>query len=406
MVFTQRRYSLKITLWILSAAFVLLSGMELLHAFLIGGEQVYSIIVVLQILVFQSVCVMISDFRDMRALFTGLVASNYVLPGVMGSSYIYVLSGWGSLSIIFEILTNVALLWIVSYLLRPMYLDIQRADRGSWAEMCLMPSLFYVSARGLDLAVKNSGKPMKAMMTVLFFLLIMYVSYYLVFHMIGKLYREQQEVREKEILKAGIRALRHEMDGLNEAEQQIAVSVHDRRHRVRIMQEMMAEKNYDGMNDMLKQMQEGIEVQCPVSYTPNVPVNGVLVSYATEAEERGISFSAEIDLPEKLRINDWQFAVVIGNLLDHAIQQCDEIKGDTRRKIQVTSRQVKGQIQVEIRNTCLKTVVFDPETGLPVSRCGETRGAGISSVAYFAEKNQAVFQCGKDQGEFFSQIQI
>lgn len=406
LAFTQRRYSVKKTVFFLLAAFFMLSGLEILHYYFISSEQAYSIMVVLQILVLQSVTLLISEYRDFRALFTGLMSSNYVLPGVMSSAYMYVLTEWMSASVVYEILMNAILLWMLIYLLRPIYLEIQGEGRGEWMNMCLMPSLFYISALGLDLVAKGSGKPMKAMLTVMFFLATMYIAYILVFRMIGRLYREQQAMREREILEAGIRALRHELDEMSETEHKIAVHVHNKKHMIQIMQEMMAEKNYNGMNQMLERMQEMTEVSCPVRYTDNAAVNGVLVSYGAEAVKKDIEFSARLELPEKLRVNDWQLAVVIGNLLDNAILACEKMEKDRDRHIRVTARQMRRQVLIEIRNTCTKNIIFDPETGLPVSQRGADHGIGMHSVAYFAEKNQVTFSCGVEQGEFFARILI
>ena len=74
--------------------------------------------------------------------------------------------------------------------------------------------------------------------------------------MIGKLYREQQTVREREILKAGIRALRHELDEMRETESKITDHVRDKQRLIRIMQGLMEKKDYDGINQMLEEMQE------------------------------------------------------------------------------------------------------------------------------------------------------
>lgn len=404
--FTQKRYSGRRTAGILLIAFLLMAGLEILHYLYFTSGTGYLLIIIFQSLILQGVAFLISEFRDFRSLFTGLMSCNYVLPGVMSSGYIYILTEWMSASVVYEILMNAALLWMLVYLLRPIYLEVQSVGRGEWGAICLIPSQFYVTALGLDLVARSSGKPVKAMMAVMFFLATMYVSYILVFRTIGKLYRERQSVREREVLKAGIRALKHELDEMSETERKIAVHARGKKSLIRHMQEMMAEKDYPGINRVLEQMQDMTEVSCPVRYTENAAVNGVLVSYAAEAAKKNIKFLAQMELPEKLRVNDWQLAVVIGNLLDNAILACEEAEGLADRNIHVTARQMRGQALIEIKNTCTKKVVFDQETGLPVSRRGRNHGIGMHSVAYFAEKNQVTFSCGVERGEFFSRMLI
>ena len=410
MAFSRRRYSVKTTAGILTAAFLLLSGLEVLHFLPGSNPRAYALIVVVQILIVQGTAIVISEFRDFRALFTGLTASNYTLPGTVGGVYLHIMSDWTLVAYAYEILMNAGILWILVKVLRSTYLEIQAQNRGEWSAMCLMPSLFYVSATGVEMVAHGSGRPLEAMMAMMFFLITMQLSYYLVFLMIGKLYREERAVKDREIMRAGIRALRHKLEELGETERKIAVHLHDRRHLVRIMQEMMAEKNYDGMNQMLEQMQDMTEVRCPAHYTDNAPVNGVLVYYASEAEKKGIPFFVHMELPESLRVNDWQLAVVIGNLLDNAVLACEEMGGETgarlERNIRVTGRQARGQVLVEVCNTCGGEVVFDSDTGLPVTSRGENHGIGLQSVAHFVERNQAAFDCGVEQGVFFARILI
>ncbi len=144
----------------------------------------------------------------------------------------------------------------------------------------------------------------------------------------------------------------------------------------------------------------------PERYCDNPAVNGVLSSYMTEAGLQKIPVTIQADIPVKLRVPDWELAVVIGNLLDNAIRACGELPESKPRHVSITSKQNGGQILIEIRNSCRQDVVFHAETGLPVSNRGKDHGIGMQSVAYFMEKYSGIFDCGMDGGEFFARILI
>lgn len=402
-VFTRRRYTPGKTVAVLSVSASALVVLELAGAkfpmlrFLVVGSQ---------ILTLQGTSLLVSDYRDARGLFTGLSASNYVLPGTMTSLYLYVLTGMGAAVLILEIAINMLILGILTHSLLPAYREVQMEQKGRWPLLCLMPTFFYLIAIGLELVVRGSGRPVSALFTVIFFQLSMYASYLLIFRMMQKLRQEQQAVKEREILKSGIRALRWEEKKLCEIEKEITEHIDRRRKLMERMRKQLIRQDYDGIRQVLAQMQEMTEVRQTERYCNNAPVNGIMTYYVSEAGQSGIPVSVRMDFPEELRVSDWELAVVVGNLMDNALFACKKIPEDMEKQIQVTARMAHRQFLLEICNTYLEPVVFDAGSGLPVSRRGKNHGIGMQSVAYFAAKNQVIFDCGVEAGNFFVRLLI
>lgn len=401
--FTRRRYSIKVTAVAVAASAAVLLVLEA-AGYLFPSKKLP--IILIQILTLQGTAFFISDYRDSRGLFTGLSASNYVLPGVMTSLYLYVLTGWGMGVLFFELIINLFVLYVLVHSLLPAYRELQMEQKKRWPTLCLMPTFFYLTALGLELAVRESGEPVSALLTMIFFLLSMYASYLLIFRMMQKLWQDQQNVKEREILKSGIRALRFEEEKLRTAKREIAAHIEGRRKLMERMYIQLKKQDYDGVRQILAQMQGMTEVRQTERFCNNAPVNGVMIYYMSEAQQRGIGVSVRMDFPKKLRVSDWELAVVIGNLMDNAVIACEKIREGVKKKIQVTARTAHGQFLLEIRNTCQERVVLDPQTGIPVSSRGEDHGFGMRSVAYFAEKNQVIFDCGVEAEEFFVRLLI
>lgn len=404
--FSRLRYTRRKTAAILGGSAAGLIFIEILGSVFLSAMPSHLIVIVSQIMILQGSAFLISECRDFRTLFTGLTSSNYVLPGTITGVYLYRLTERMLPVFVVEILLHLGILWFLIRELKPVYLSIQSEMRGRWLSLCLMPALFYISALGLDLAVRGSEREFTALLTMLFFLMTMYASYLLVFKMIDKLHQSQQKLSEQEILRASIQALKREQAEIQEIKQKLAVNMHDNRHLVRIMQEMLLEENYNGVKQMLEKMESMTEVHCPIRYCENIPVNGVMVYYAAEAKQNQIALTVQLDLPEKLPVDEWGLAVVMGNLMDNAIRSCSKISDISRRSIQVTARPVRGQLLLEIRNSCDGQPRFDSQSGLPVSDQGENHGIGLRNVMYFAEKNHAAFDCGVEQGVFFVRMLI
>ena len=58
------------------------------------------------------------------------------------------------------------------------------------------------------------------------------------------------------------------------------------------------------------------------TYSNNPTVNAVVAYYAGHAEAAGIRFTARVQLPERLLIPDPIFCVLLGNLLENAVDAC------------------------------------------------------------------------------------
>lgn len=406
MVFSRRRFTVRKTTCILAVASLIMILLECMSYGARQDQELRRIVVIGQILVVQGIALFISEFQDSRALFTGLVSSNYVLPGVMISMHVYFLTDWFWFALVLEIVINGGLLWGMARTLRAPYQECQIESRGRWLTMCLMPALFYLSASGLDVVVQGSGKPFKALLTVIFFLLTMYACYLLVFRMMRQIYKEQQDVKAQEILRAGIRALKREEEDLRGVEQRITAHLEDSRQIIYSMQEMLEHRDYEGVNRMLGRMQEMTELHQSVRYCDNAAINGVMVYYVAEARAKEVAISVTLDIAEPLRVNEWELSVMLGNLLDNAIRAAARVVNPASRSIQVRARQVRGQVLFEIRNHYAGTINFDKDTGLPATDRGKGHGIGLRSVAYFAESNQITFDYGVERNEFFVRMLV
>lgn len=405
LVLSVRRYSLRRTVMILGSAAFFLILLELPAA--VRGTGVSFGVWALQVAAIQAAAFMVSEFRDFRSLFTGLLGADCVLAGVMIPYFAEPFTRYAAVSVLVSAGIHGAVLWGLWRYFRPVYLEVQLSGAGNWRRWCVVPALFYLSALGIKASLHGTTRPLQALLAVNVFLLTIYASYLLMFWMIRQLCREQQALRDRGIMENGIRALKHELHKFLETEERIEAHVKNRQNMIARMQELMEQKDYGGMKEILMQMAGMTEVSRPVRLCRNPAINGILASYLPEAETEGILLEVELDGLEQLGVNDWELAVVVGNLLDNAICGCRELPADRKRYIKIRMQQLERQLMIEIRNSCRAGIVFNQDTGLPVSHRGKNHGIGMQSVAYFMEKHGAVFDCGVEtEQEFFARILI
>jgi len=84
--------------------------------------------------------------------------------------------------------------------------------------------------------------------------------------------------------------------------------------------------------------------------TGNITLNAILNSKLSLAASKKISINAKVNVPETLAISEIDLCVMIGNLLDNAIEACEKIKDDTKRFIRVYIDVKKSHLYISVAN--------------------------------------------------------
>ena len=97
---------------------------------------------------------------------------------------------------------------------------------------------------------------------------------------------------------------------------------HDFRHHRMVLKDLADRNDLHGIRTYLAEY-NAEHVDTPSkTYSNNPTVNAVVAYYAGHAEAAGIRFTARVQLPEHLLIPDPIFCVLLGNLLENAVDAC------------------------------------------------------------------------------------
>lgn len=404
LAFTKWRYSQRKTVGIAVISTMMLIGLEWIRYVNVGMEFRQQSLFTVQSVLILATSLYLSQYRDFRGLFTGLAGRDYVLCGTLVARCLYVSEGKLLLSAAAGVAINVlTLIWMIRCF-RPYYMEFQLINRREWIELCLIPAGFYLARIFLRPFLKEPG--LEQVVASISLMGLMYVSYILMFRLVSKIAREERIQRERDMLESSIKALKRSMEEVHAAEQRIAIQNHDRRHRVRTVQGLMEKGDYDAIRSLLNDMEKAPEQPVASHYCDNLPVNGIVSSYVALARQRQVQTYVTLDIPAKLSVNEWELAVVVGNLLENAIDAAGDVENPEQRILWMTAKSVRGQLLLEVLNTFHGSPVFDEDTLLPISSRGGGHGLGLPSVVYFAEHNGAVFDCGIENDRFFARLLI
>ncbi len=186
----------------------------------------------------------------------------------------------------------------------------------------------------------------------------------------------QNRIREAEGIQEELRRMRHELKNHLTTIRGLAVAGH-----------------YEDMESYISRMDKSLKALDPVISTGNAVTDVILNDRRKAAEEQNTDFQAEFSYPEDRGYNAYDMGIILGNLLQNALEACSKVP-EGSRYISVCSRVKKKFFLLEVCNSFQGDILLDKSTNLPVSTKDEelsgingfSHGIGLSNVKRTAEK--------------------
>ena len=137
-------------------------------------------------------------------------------------------------------------------------------------------------------------------------------------------------------------------------------------------------------------------------YCENGVADAVIGGYIEKAEKLGIMVTVELDLPQRIGIDEYELCALFGNTIENAMEACQRIPADSapyaKRYIRIESKAEKGSLVVRIENSCHGELAND-EGRFPSSK-GAMGGIGLESVRAVVEKYEGRLSCTSNGDTF------
>ena len=178
---------------------------------------------------------------------------------------------------------------------------------------------------------------------------------------------------------------------------------HDYHNHIQAMQASMALEKYDEVIEYLRQLNNDLTQVDTSIKTGRVMVDAILNSKINIANQNGIPVNAKARIPDNTPVSDVDLCVIIGNLLDNAVEENQKIPSKDRF-IRVYIGQKNTQFYLVITNAAGKK---QPKTGnsFPTLK-GSNHGFGLMRVESIVKKYAGLFCTDSEDGGFTAEILI
>ena len=230
------------------------------------------------------------------------------------------------------------------------------------------------------------------------------------------LYRFQSATLQQVDIQQSAAILRLEVDALEKqavmldaAAEQLRVFRHDIRHYIVLLQGCLDADKPDAAREILETMRCNVDApgawSTLTAYTGQPMIDTVLSQAKAYAAQLKVEFEVSLTLPDELRVDVAEFAVVILNALENAILAASQEPADAPHRVTLRNLPCKKQLFLVVSNSFSGELKVDERIGLPLSS-KEGHGYGTRSIASFALKYDCMLDCRLRDGMFHLRLLI
>lgn len=186
---------------------------------------------------------------------------------------------------------------------------------------------------------------------------------------------------------------------------------HDYHNHIQTMKAYLSMGELEKLEQYLGELDKDLTTVDTVIKTGNVMIDAVLNSKISLAKARNIEVDAKAIVPEKLPVPEVDFSLLIGNLMDNAMEACMKIEDETKRFIRIYIDILKGQLYIYIINSTEGRV--NGKIAAPGNRIrylsgkgGRSHGFGLMSVDRVVERNKGYIDRQDEETVFATEIML
>lgn len=178
---------------------------------------------------------------------------------------------------------------------------------------------------------------------------------------------------------------------------------HDMKNHIIALTALSQNKEWEKIEDYLKNM-EGVVLDTGGDLTGNKAVDALLYQKRKQAEGEDIKWECDVQMPKEYCINEFDLCVLIGNILDNALEACGRMQKDESRFINIQARTVKKCFLIEVKNSMDRKEKFTE--GFTNKDDSQEHGIGLLNVGDVVRGYHGILNLESEKGIFITSVLI
>lgn len=178
---------------------------------------------------------------------------------------------------------------------------------------------------------------------------------------------------------------------------------HDYRNHIQTMKAYLSMGRYEELAEYLEQLDMDLSQVDTVVKTGNVMVDAVLNSKISVARAKQIAVDAKARVPQHMSVAEVDLCVILGNLLDNAIEACMGIEEESQRFIRIYIDVLQGQLYLYVLNATAGILKRRGNSYLSTKDSRE-HGYGLMRMDRVVEKYHGYLDRQDEEGVFATEV--
>lgn len=176
---------------------------------------------------------------------------------------------------------------------------------------------------------------------------------------------------------------------------------HDYHNHLQVIKAQLAFNNLEETRRYLDELEQDLDRVDTYVKSGNLMVDAILNSKLSLAEQKKISVNCKAVLPAELSVEDVDLCVILGNLLDNALEACEQIAAD-QRFLRIYMNVNKSQMYLSVQNAAKEDLDFNERNYITNKR--GSHGFGMRRVRTAVEKYDGFLHLANEPGIFAAEV--
>ena len=178
---------------------------------------------------------------------------------------------------------------------------------------------------------------------------------------------------------------------------------HDYHNHMQVMKAQLALGNLEEIQEYLNALEKELDHVDTLVKSGNLMTDAILNSKLTLARRQKIRINCNAKIPERISVEDVDLCVILGNLMDNALEACKQI-AEENRFLRIYMKVNKSQLYLSNQNSAKEDPDFNEQNYITKKR--GNHGLGMKRVQTAVEKYQGYLNLANEPGIFAAEVTI
>lgn len=210
-----------------------------------------------------------------------------------------------------------------------------------------------------------------------------------------------QTIQNQSLMNRQLRSYKNQLEVLKESEEKVSSLRHDMKHHLVELQAMAAQAEDEAVLKYLSKMWTSMENDTEYVRSGNYEADSLLNYLIHKAMQKKCHVTYKVCIPTKIEIDSFDFNVVIGNLLENAIEASEQSE---EKELSVDIKYDKGILLLRIENSFSAPLKKRGSDYLSTKREKGIHGIGLKNVRRIVDSYQGILETEEKNNHFIVSV--